>query len=61
VRYVKEKEKKVEAYHFEANVSLDLAKACNINITIDRKTVNKFFYRQSTKLGDIVTIKKKKK
>ncbi len=32
VRYVRQKGKKVENYHFEGNISLDLIKECNINI-----------------------------
>jgi len=58
VRYVKNKGKKVENLHFEKNISLDLLKECKINSIIDKKIVNKFFYRSNdaltigdTKLG----------
>lgn len=55
VENVKKKGKKVESHHFQANVSLDLLNQSNINITIDKKTVNKFFYRQdSLTVGDIL-------
>lgn len=46
VEYVKKKNKIVENYHFEGNISFDLLKECNKNITITKKMVNKFFYRE---------------
>ena len=46
VKYVKQKNKKVENYHFKGNVSFDLMKECNLNITINKKAANKFFYRK---------------
>lgn len=46
VRYVKEKGKKVENFHFKGNISYDLTKECNINCIINKKIVNKFFYRK---------------
>ncbi len=45
VRYVKQKGKKVENHHFAGNISLELLKECNVNAIIDKKIVNKFFYR----------------
>jgi uncharacterized LabA/DUF88 family protein len=45
VEYVKAKGKKVENYHFEKCISFDLIKECNSTFVIDKKTVNKFFYR----------------
>lgn len=55
IRSVKQKGKKVENYHFEGNISLDLLKECNINVTINKKIVNKFFYREDDGLtiGDV--------
>jgi len=54
--YVKKKGKKIESYHFQSNVSLDLINQSNVNITIDKKTVNKFFYRENEciTIGDII-------
>ncbi|MFT4261006.1 MAG: NYN domain-containing protein [Candidatus Woesearchaeota archaeon] len=52
VKYVKKKSKKVESHHFKENISLDLAKNCDSNIIIDKKIVNKFFYREEYTLGD---------
>jgi uncharacterized LabA/DUF88 family protein len=47
VRYVKIKGKKVENYHFKGNISYDLTKECDTNCIINKKIVNKFFYRKS--------------
>ena len=34
--------------------ALDLIKECNVNITISKKTVNRFFYRNDQQtIGDI--------
>jgi len=60
VKYVKQKGKRVENYHFEGNISFDLLKECNFNVTIDKKAVNKFFYREDKKLT-IKDIKVKKR
>ncbi len=49
VKYVKRKGKRVENYHFAGNISYDLLKECSINVTIFKKTVNKFFYRENKK------------
>jgi uncharacterized LabA/DUF88 family protein len=46
VKYVKQKGKKVENYHFKDNISSDLLKACDLNVTISKKMVNIFFYRE---------------
>ncbi len=54
VKYVKEKGKRVENYHFEGNISLDLIKSCDTTAIINKKIVNKFFFRPSNILGDIV-------
>lgn len=48
VRYVKIKGKRVENYHFADNVSRALTKLCDENHTIDRKTANRFFYRDDS-------------
>ncbi|MFT4283113.1 MAG: NYN domain-containing protein [Candidatus Woesearchaeota archaeon] len=45
VKYVKNKGKKVENHHFKASVSLDLINECDFTVTLDKKVVNKFFYR----------------
>jgi len=54
VRTVKKKGKKVENIYFADNISLDLLKECKNCTVIDKKTVNKFFYRdeQKTLIGD---------
>ena len=55
VKYVRKKGKKVEDYHFTENISYDLLKECNISAIIDRKIVNKFFYREEqVTIGDVV-------
>ncbi|MBI2042954.1 NYN domain-containing protein [Candidatus Pacearchaeota archaeon] len=43
--YVSKKGKKVENYHFANTISFDLLKECKSNICIDKKTVNKYFYK----------------
>lgn len=59
VRYVKEKGKKVENYHFEGNISYDLLKECKVNVTISKKIANKFFFRENKlTLGDTSVGKK---
>jgi uncharacterized LabA/DUF88 family protein len=50
VRYVKDKGKIVENYHFKALVSLDLIKECNLNKEIDKKMVNRLFLRGEKEL-----------
>ena len=61
VKYVKQKGKRVENHHFAGNISFDLLKECNVNTTIDKKAVNKFFYRKDKKLTiKDVKIKKRK-
>ena len=47
VRYVKEKGKRFENYHFVDQISFDLLKACNNSNVIDKKIANKFFLRES--------------
>ncbi len=53
VKYVRKKGKRVENFHFVNNISLDLIKECNANKSIDKKTINKYFFRETqTTLGD---------
>jgi len=63
VRYVKNKGKKVENYHFEGSISLDLIRVCNSNFVIDRKSLNKHFYREISlmKIGDLIKKKDENK
>ncbi|MBW3003799.1 NYN domain-containing protein [Candidatus Woesearchaeota archaeon] len=61
VKAVKAKGKLVENHHFKDNISLDLIKHCNNCTVIDKKTVNKFFFRDSYKLEDTESGKKMKK
>lgn len=49
VGYVSRKGKKVENYHFANTISFDLLKVCHKNITINKKILNKFFYRGEEK------------
>lgn len=46
IEYVRQKGKRVENYHFVGNISLDLIKECNTSSIIDKKIVNRFFYRE---------------
>ncbi len=46
VKYVKKKGKRVENYHFKENISLDLKKVCDKTEVINKKTVNRFFFRK---------------
>ena len=53
VEYVKLKGKSVENYFFEGRVSLGLLNKCKVSYPIDKKIVNKYFYREEqTMLGD---------
>lgn len=52
VRYVKELGKNVENYHFKGNISYDLLNECKINVGINKKTVNKFFFREDKENSD---------
>lgn len=54
VSKVRAKGKRVENIHFTDNISLDLLKHCNTSQVLDKKTVNKFFYRTqpTITLGD---------
>jgi len=63
VKYVRKRGKKVENYHFAGNISFDLLKECNLNITISKKTINRFFYREDKrlKIKDIKLKKRKQK
>jgi uncharacterized LabA/DUF88 family protein len=69
VKYVREKGKRVENYHFFGNISLDLIRECNTNAIIDKKIVNKYFFRETqstladTKSGEKIKefLKQKKK
>ena len=62
VVYVRQKGKRVENYHFVGNISLDLIKECNTNSIIDKKIVNRFFYREEqTTLAETDAGKKIKK
>jgi len=45
VKYVCKKGKKVENYYFEGTISLNLLRECKKSFCIDRKIVNKYFYR----------------
>ncbi len=44
--YVKKLGKKVENHYFKGNISMDLLNECNNNVLIDKKVVNRFFYRE---------------
>ncbi len=44
-RYVGNRGKRIENYHFAGNVSRALAKSCDEARVIDRKAANRFFYR----------------
>lgn len=58
VKYVRNKGKKVENHHFTDNISLDLLKECNMSMVINKKIVNKFFYREEqVTIGDIISKK----
>jgi uncharacterized LabA/DUF88 family protein len=48
VKYVKKEGKTVINYYFEGNLSRALADECQISILINKKIVNKFFYRKVT-------------
>ncbi len=48
VKYIKNKNKQVESYYFEASKPYDLLKECNLHFVIDKKTVNRFFYREQS-------------
>lgn len=58
VEQIKKLGKKVENYHFENSISLELAKVCTKSVFIDKKIVNKFFYRGSEQMtiGDSFNI-----
>jgi uncharacterized LabA/DUF88 family protein len=60
VEYVRKLGKHVENHYFKDNISLDLLKSCNTSTLIDKKIVNKFFYRekQMTLVGDTIMGKK---
>ena len=62
VECVKKKGKKVDNYHFKDCISFDLLRECNASFVIDKKTVNKFFYRENLlrTIGDIPKKIKKK-
>jgi len=45
VNYIKEEEKEVEIYAFKELTSIDLINKANKYFWIDKKIVNKFFYR----------------
>lgn len=49
VRCVKKKGKRVENLHFKNQISMALVKECNQSAPIDKKTVNKLFYREKKK------------
>ena len=56
VEYVKIKGKNVENYYFEGRVAYGLLNKCKVSYLIDKKIVNKFFFReeqQTLTLGDI--------
>ena len=62
VRYVRNKGKRVENCHFSNNISLDLLKECNSSNIINKKTVNKYFYRETQRtLADTISGQKIKK
>ena len=53
VKYVRAKGKIVENFHFVDNISLDLIKECNSSKSIDRRIVNRYFFRETqTTLAD---------
>jgi uncharacterized LabA/DUF88 family protein len=56
VKYVQNIGKKVENYHFNGCISLNLISKCNASFTITKKTLNKFFYRENPirTIGDII-------
>ena len=46
VNYVKKEDKEVEIYTFKELTSVDLINKANKHFWIDKKTVNKFFWRK---------------
>lgn len=54
VKYVKNRNKIVDNYYFADNVSFDLLKECNNSFLINKKIVNKNFYRYKKTLADYV-------
>jgi len=61
VEYVKLKGKNVENYYFEGRVSLGLLNKCKVGYLIDKKIVNRFFFReeqQTLTIGDTDSAKK---
>lgn len=64
VEYVKLEGKNVENYFFEGRVSYGLLNKCKVSYPIDKKIVNKFFFReeqQALTLGDTESAKDIKK
>lgn len=53
VDYVREERKEVEIYAFKELTSVDLINKANKHFWIDKKTVNKFFYRIKRKVNPI--------
>ena len=49
VNYVREENKEVEVYSFKELTSVDLINKANKHFWIDKKTVNKFFWRMKNK------------
>lgn len=49
VSYIKKEGKQVINYYFEGNLSKALSDVCETSILINKKLVNKFFYRENKK------------
>lgn len=61
IKEVKKRGKKVETHHFDGNIALDLLKHSHVTSAVDKKTVNKHFYRREQCIEDTDAGKKIKK